>query len=142
MDGAVRKIQRTSYDLVLRVPGGGIGESANGITLFSAALDQFPINEIVLCGHATCSAIGQDVDDFLDGRSAGPLMERAIARMSRNNRARRLIADQMESLSADARIAAAMKTRELQVTGMFYLEESGSFTLYDPDARKFTGIRA
>ena len=139
MNDAARRIRRWGRELVVREFGGGIGQQAWLHDVASRAVDHFPIDEIVLCGHSGCSAIPEDEDEPHLRRSppADRLLRGAVRRMAHNARCRQAVVDQIEALQSDARIAELLEADELRVTGMFYLEESGIFTVYNAATETF-----
>lgn len=142
MHGAVRRIRRWGRELVVRGFGGGNGQQAWLHDVASCVIDHFPIHEIVLCGHSACSAVPEaDEEHFLRSpQTADRLLQGTIRRMAHNARCRQVVVEQLEALRADSRLAELVEADELRVTGMFYLEESGIFTVYNSATETFVPL--
>lgn len=142
MHSAVRRIRRWGRELVVREFGGGNGQQAWLHDVVSCAVDHFPIPEIVLCGHSACCAVPEADEELClrSTQSTDRLLQGTVRRMAHNARCRQLVVDQLEALRADGRLAELVEAGELRVTGMFYLEESGIFTVYDVATEKFVPL--
>lgn len=147
LDKPMRRVRDVLQDLVLRVPGdclsGGDHDKASLLSGIGYALDNLCVREIVICGHSQCLATSQwdtePQEDAWDFRNDS-LLNGTLQRIHRNRDGRRLVLSQLEQLKTHPRIAGELAAGQLTLTAMFYLVESGLFTIYEGPTGRFRPI--
>ncbi|MEQ8784838.1 MAG: carbonic anhydrase [Pirellulaceae bacterium] len=146
MDRALAQLWETESPLVLRSHGGRVTEDAaphadvpgapeRGIEY---AVEQLRVHDVVVCGHSMCAGLPAELDARRPSPTAADaLLGRVRQREAMNERGRRFVIEQLETLEKLPAIAAAVSERRLRVHGVFYLIESGLFTLYERESGAF-----
>lgn len=142
VDAAVRQIRRQYNDLVLRVPGGELGDDAITDTILARLLHHFPLHEILLCGHSECTALPplDTMPSAAARRGRYPLLLGAMRRVSRTARCRNRLVQQLARLQAGPQVKHAKHLLNVEIVGMFYLDESGVFSRYNERTDQFTAV--
>lgn len=136
MDSALARVCQQLPAMVLRQERGTLPAEEAAERLIQWALDELGVVEVVLCGHSCCS----------DPREQDPAVERGdwIQRVRDRERmkdhARNHLIQQLASLKSLPAVSAAMRRDALSVHGLFYLTESGVFTVYDEHAGQFEAL--
>lgn len=143
LDGPLHRVTQAGPTLLLRRPGPQVivteTEAQDELSAVNYAVERLRVKHIVLCGHSLCSAIPFDVSGNLpvEPTQVESLIQRARRREVLNQHSRQHLVRQLQLLRAYPAVTRALAEGELQIDVLFYLVESGLFTLYDSLSGEF-----
>lgn len=94
------------------------------------------IVQIFVCGHANCSSVPQPAaQGHPYGDSSYEKLLAGVCRREELNRlGQRQVVERIRQLQQSPLLALALSERTLAIHGVFYLAESGAFTVFDPQS--------
>lgn len=97
------------------------------------------IVQIFVCGHADCSSVPQpSAQGHPHGDSSyEKLLEGVYRREDLNRLGQRQVVERIRQLQQSPLLALALSERALTIHGLFYLAESGAFTVFDSLSGQF-----
>lgn len=126
MEQALQPLHELGSALILRRSQFGCcdgpGDACEGLSIIEQAVRHRNVREIVVCGHACCSAFPQEfeVPAALKNADLGTqLLRRAREREIWNHRARERLIRQVAELEQRPLIAHLVASREVSVHGLF-----------------------
>lgn len=136
---------QTSGSLVVRRPGNRVTSSSDLEMGFADVLERLVaeagVTDLVICGHSCCSAARATRSAAGRSESGESWYDRTLRRMARagacNAQAQENVMAQLDALRQAAGVRWAMARGVLRLHGAFYLCESGTLLLHDPEAGQF-----
>lgn len=109
------------------------------LDLIETAVRHHRIVQIIVCGHADCSSVPKPTAQVKPCRESSyeKLLSGVCQTAESNLQGQRQVLERMRELQQSPLLAAALCQGALTIHGLFYLAESGTFTIYNFQSGQF-----
>lgn len=109
------------------------------LDLIEAAVRHRRIVQIIICGHADCSSFPKPAAQVnpCSKSSYEKLLSGVCRREESNRQGQRRVLEHIRELQQSPLLALALSQRALTIHGLFYLAESGTFTVFNHQSGQF-----
>lgn len=109
------------------------------LDLIETAVRHRRIVQIIVCGHAGCSSFPEPAvqQNSCNKSSFERLLTGVCQREESNRQGQRQVLERIRELQQSPLLALALSQRALTIHGLFYLAESGAFTVFNYQSGQF-----